>query len=73
MRTQTDRALVRQFLQGPAWKVVESVIQELIAHRKERDNVGETEWETARNAVDERGYIQGVNALTVELYKIAQE
>lgn len=73
MRTQVDRALVRQLLQGPAWKVIESIMQDLIQARQDRDNVGDTEWETARNSVEERGYIQGVNALSVELYKIAQD
>lgn len=73
MRTAIEKAQVKQLLQGPIWKVVEGVMQDLIAKRKDQDNVADTEWETARNSVEERGYIQGVNALSVELYRIAQE
>lgn len=73
MITQAEKSFIKQLLQSPGWRVVEQVAKELIDKQKDSDNVAETQWETARNAVNERGFIQGVNTLIQELYKLAQQ
>lgn len=59
-------------LQSPSWKVVEQVIEEIIASERDQSNLRETEWETAKNVALEEGRIQGLRKLTQRLFDLAQ-
>ena len=69
----TRQSQIKQLLQSPHFETAKMIAQELIQKIRDQSNLGDTEWETARNVALEEGQIRGINKFIDELYHIAQK
>ena len=68
-----EKTILRALLQSPQFRIVENVAKEITENIRNRSNLKDTEWETAKSVAMEEGQIQGINQLIQELYRLAQE
>jgi len=73
MISNNEKSMLRTLIQDPKFRIVENIAKELIENQRNRSNIAQTEWETARNVAEEEGYIRGINSLIQETYRLAQE
>ena len=73
MITAQEKSAIKQMLQSPQWKVIQSMSDELIKGWQNQSKLGETLWKTARNVVRDEGKCEGVRTLFQELFKLASE
>lgn len=71
MISPTDKSVIKQFLQSPQYRVINSVVDELIKSWQSQSKIGSTEWETAKNVVRDEGMCEGIRTLFRELFKLA--
>lgn len=73
MISNHEKSLLRTLIQNPAFRIVESVGQELIQGIRDQSNLKDTEWETAKSVALEEGQVKGINTLIKEVYRLAQD
>lgn len=72
MITQSQKVSLKRVLQDPSWSVVQFVADELISTIQDSFVVRDSEWETAKGAVDRESQIQGIRRFIQSLYENAQ-
>lgn len=72
--TSQEKQMIRGLLQDPRWKVVENLASQVCVKIALEENIErETEWETLKEFLLNRGQVKGINRLLQELWNQINE